>query len=70
MSWGTSWSYKFCNIHLGFLANHGIPYVRNVSLSFGDIVVNGKADASTVAALRRERTNIAYVVLEQLKKLK
>lgn len=68
--------YDFANSPLRFLSRYkgitagNIPQVRNISLSFGDIVVNGKADASTVAALRKERTNIAYVVLEQLKKLK
>ena len=71
----TDFLYKFANAPSVYLARfmRGIaasaPDIHANNVSFGDIVISGNADASTVSALRKERENIAKEVLVQFKKL-
>ena len=71
----TDFLYKFANAPSTYLARfmRGIaanaPDIHANNVSFGDIVISGNADASTVSALRKERENIAKEVLVQFKKL-
>ena len=68
--------YHFANSPLRFLSQYAkrltgtAPSVQPSVVSVGDIVIHGNADSSTVAALRKERDNITYTVLQGLKKIR
>ena len=68
--------YQFANAPGSFLSRFignitsRVPSIQSNAVSIGDIIINGKADSSTVAELRKERSKITYEVLEQFKKLK
>lgn len=68
--------YDFANGPIAFLSQYArrlsgaVPEPNTNMVSVGDIIINGSADSSTVATLRKEREKIAYTILEQFKKLK
>lgn len=61
---------RFLSRYMSLLSDRAQGVASTAIVTVGDIVIQGTADATTVAALRKERDNIVYTVLDKFKKMR